>query len=393
MQIPKKIASKTTNKNAKILKRYDYIDALRGIAIIGVLFAHTGLYSNIIYPSWLQNLAEINLGPRGVQLFYLVSAFTLCLSFSKRKTFEKHGTINFYIRRFFRIAPLFYLSIIYYLWQQNYWNANPSNFSILNILTTFTFTNGAIPSFINNIVFGGWSIAVESTFYLIFPVLFYIFYKLKTIKAALILTTITAIAMQIFRTFLLAIPMVSKSPDLQTYTFQFFPSQLPVFLIGILVFLFMKQEFVSKYKKFISFFFIGLILLFILQIISPIKLIAGHYIFGIIFGLLTYLLSKNPLKLLVNPITIFIGKISFSLYLCHVAVMHWLIYFGLNNYLPTDPYLNFIFRFLVLLCFSSLVATLLFFTVEKGGIALGKRVINRHEKNTPTNTSAAQRTW
>jgi peptidoglycan/LPS O-acetylase OafA/YrhL len=383
----------TPKHAAKFLKRYDYIDALRGIAIIGVLFAHTGLYSNIIYPSWLQSLAEINLGPRGVQLFYLVSAFTLCLSFSKRKTFEKHGTLNFYIRRFFRIAPLFYLSIIYYLWQQNYWNANPSHFSILNILTTFTFTNGLSPAWINNIVFGGWSIAVESTFYLIFPLLFYIFYKLKTVKAALIFTLITAIALQLFRLYLLSIPMVSKSPDLQTYTFQFFPPQLPIFLIGMVIFLFMQQELVNKYKKFISFFFIGLILLLILQVISPLKLIAGHYIYGIIFGLLLFYLSKNPIKILVNPITIFIGKISFSLYLCHVATYYWLTFFGLNNYLPTNPYLNFILRFIILFISSSIVASILFFTVEKGGIALGKKIINRHEKDTSTNISAAIRTW
>jgi len=377
----------------KFLKRYDYIDALRGIAIIGVLLAHAGLYSSIAYPHWLQSFAEINVGPRGVQLFYVVSAFTLCVSFSKRKNFEKHTTLNFYIRRFFRIAPLFYLAVIFYLWQQNYWTTNPYHFSLLNILTTFTFTNGVSPAFINNIVFGGWSIAIESTFYLLFPLLFYVFTKLKTIKAALIFTLIIAIAMQILRLYLLTIPMIQRNPDLQTYTFQFFPSQLPVFLIGIVTFFFMHTENINRYKKFMTFFFLGIAVLMVMQIISPFKLIAGHYMYGLIFGLLLFFLSKFPVKLLVNRITIYIGKISFSLYLCHVAVIYWLSNFGLNNYLPANPYLNFILRFIILLGFSSIVASILFFTVEQGFISLGKKIIDRHEKNSPSYTSVAVRTW
>jgi peptidoglycan/LPS O-acetylase OafA/YrhL len=101
----------TVSNTANPLKRYSYIDSLRGFAIIGVLIAHTGLYGNVAYPSLLRNLAEIDVGPRGVQLFYVVSAFTLCVSFSKRRNIEKHPIRNFYVRRFFRIAPLFYLAI------------------------------------------------------------------------------------------------------------------------------------------------------------------------------------------------------------------------------------------------------------------------------------------
>jgi peptidoglycan/LPS O-acetylase OafA/YrhL len=366
-------------KKEYVLERLDYIDALRGIAILAVLVAHTGLYNTVPYPLWFHKITDVSLAPRGVQLFYVVSAFTLCLTLNKRKHTERHPIRNFYLRRFFRIAPLFYLAILYYLWQQNYWNHNPNHISLLNIFTTFTFTNGLSSVWINNIVFGGWSVAIESTFYIIFP---FLFQKIKTIRFALFFTLLSAILVQLFRLYLLSLPAIHNNPDLQTYTFQFFPSQFPVFLIGILFFLLTHEKITSKLKRFISLFLLGFGLLILLQVFLPFKLIAGHYLYGIFFGLLLFLLSRYPIKLLVNPTSVYLGKISFSLYLCHTACAYWLYHFGLNNYLPNNQYLNFCLRFFILLGVSSLIASILFFTIEKWGILLGKRIINIH-KATP----------
>ncbi len=359
-------------KKEYVLKHFDYIDSLRGIAILAVLIAHTGLYSTVPYPLWFHNITEVSLAPRGVQLFYVVSAFTLCLSMSKRQRNEKHPIRNFYLRRFFRIAPLFYLAILYNLWQQNYWNHNPNHISLLNIITTFTFTNGFSSAWINNIVFGGWSIAVESMFYIIFP---FLFQKIKHVRTVFFFTITTAIIMQLLRLYLLSTPTIHNNPDLQTYTFQFFPSQFPVFLVGILVYVIMHEKLTIRLKRFILLFLLGFGLLIFVQGFLPFKIIAGHYLYGVLFGLIVYLLAQYPIKLLVNPVFIYLGKISFSLYLAHTACAYWLHYFNLNRYLPLNAYLNFCLRFFILLGFSSLIASLLFFTVEKWGIILGKRYI------------------
>jgi len=360
------------------IKRYEYIDTLRGIAIILVLLAHTELYTTIAHPVLLHNLASLSLGPRGVQLFYVVSAFTLCMSYYKRKTFEKNPLRNFYIRRFFRIAPLFYLALGYYLLQQNNWDIAHNHFSFFNIFTTLTFTNGLSWQWINNIVFGGWSVAVETTFYALFPLLFYM---LKNWKRAIIITASAMIAMQILRLYLLTIPEVQHNPDIQTYTYQFFPSQLPVFLIGMSVFFMIKEDVIKKYKKYITFCVIALILFFVTQLLFHSKLIAGHYIYGLIFGMLLSILSKHPYKILVNPFTQYIGKVSFSLYLCHDAVIFWLVKIGMNHMLPANPYLNFLLRFSILFIVSTLVASVFYFTIEKWGISMGKKLIKSLEKS------------
>jgi peptidoglycan/LPS O-acetylase OafA/YrhL len=382
--------SSTKKKTIYNLERYAYIDSLRGLAILGVLLAHISHYSNISYPLWLQLLTAIDVGPRGVQLFYVVSAFTLCMSFSKRLHREKHAVLNFYIRRFFRIAPLFYLAVIYYLWQQGYWNGNPMHFSLLNILTTVTFTNGVSSLWINNIVFGGWSIAIETTFYLLLPLFFY---KLRTFRIAFIGTIITSLAMQALRLYLLSLPVISSSGDMQTYTFEFFPSQLPVFLIGMTLFFLMYEDIASRFKKKLQLFLSALFVVIILQTFLPVKLIAGQYIYGLLFAILLFVLSRKPYKILVNPVTVYIGKISFSLYLCHMAVYYALTQIGLDHVLPVNPYLNFILRFVILLCTSSIVASILYATVEKGGIILGKKLINKHEKVTAMYIASSARTW
>ena len=52
-------------------------------------------------------------GWTGVNVFYFVSAMTMCLMWTQRV--ETSPTRKFYIRRVLRIAPLFWLAIPLYL--------------------------------------------------------------------------------------------------------------------------------------------------------------------------------------------------------------------------------------------------------------------------------------
>lgn len=95
------------------MKKLDYIDALRGLAILGVIMVHTNQYGRSIGPNIFAKITAM--GERGVQLFYLASAFTLFLSFKNRSRKEIFPIRNFFIRRFFRIAPMYYMGIFYYI--------------------------------------------------------------------------------------------------------------------------------------------------------------------------------------------------------------------------------------------------------------------------------------
>ena len=59
-------------------KRYPYMDALRGIAILLVIMYHTTLFMAHDAPNILYRISGE--GARGVQLFFILSALALFLS-------------------------------------------------------------------------------------------------------------------------------------------------------------------------------------------------------------------------------------------------------------------------------------------------------------------------
>ncbi|PQV65230.1 Acyltransferase family protein [Abditibacterium utsteinense] len=67
-------------------KKLEYIDILRGIAIILVVECHSAR----LVPAQSQFLSTLsNLGTLGVQLFFVASALTLCLSMQNRGTSKR----------------------------------------------------------------------------------------------------------------------------------------------------------------------------------------------------------------------------------------------------------------------------------------------------------------
>jgi len=149
-----------------------YYDLIRGIAVLVILQAH----AREIYPFQSDFIQTISLfGRFGVQLFYFVSALTMCLIWNKRSD-ENRKVEKFYIRRFFRIAPLFWLVIplmplyLYFTHQPYMWA--PEGIHTVHIVLTALFLHGFWPDTINSVVPGGWSIAVEMTFYFLFPLVF-----------------------------------------------------------------------------------------------------------------------------------------------------------------------------------------------------------------------------
>lgn len=92
------------NKESKLVlsNRYAYIDALRGIAIALVFVVHAGGRAGV---DGVLNKV-VSAGQYGVQLFFVISAFTIFLTLDRRKGREANLVQNFFIRRLFRILPV-----------------------------------------------------------------------------------------------------------------------------------------------------------------------------------------------------------------------------------------------------------------------------------------------
>ena len=360
------------------MKKLDYIDALRGLAILGVIMVHTNQYGSPIGSNILSKI--ISMGGRGVQLFYLASAFTLFLSFKNRSKKEIFPIRNFFVRRFFRIAPMYYIGISYYLFQDGfgsrYWLGDQTDISTLNIVSNFTFLHGFNPYWINSLVPGGWTIAVEMTFYAILP---FLFSKIKNINQAFNFFVISLFVNYTLSFLLTKISIVSSERLWNEYLFFYFPSQLSIVALGIVMFfIIIESENIRNISGKSLLIFSGLLLF---QLLSGIQFaIQNHILFGIVFLFLGLALSKYKFELIINPIINYIGRISFSMYLAHFAVLHWLLVFNYVDYLD-NSIINYFLRYSIVTVLTMLIATVFYNFIEMPFQRLGKEIIKRIEKN------------
>jgi len=158
-------------------ERFPHIDALRGVAVLMVVLVHVGYYA--AEGLWFTQVSRF--GQYGVQLFFMLSAFTLCHSISRQDRLGAGDYSAFLTKRFFRIAPMYYGAAIFYtfysvasfrLFGKTPWT-EPAEYSAGAFLSNATFTHALWPGWINSVVPGGWSIACEFLFYLVFPFLFF----------------------------------------------------------------------------------------------------------------------------------------------------------------------------------------------------------------------------
>ena len=103
----------------------------------------------------------------------MVSAFTIFMTLERAWSREPAVVRSFYIRRILRIVPMFWVGIVLYAFapgREHYyqdWNMGFSYYFLTAVLQ-----HGWHPNYINSVVPGGWTIAVEATFYIIAPLLF-----------------------------------------------------------------------------------------------------------------------------------------------------------------------------------------------------------------------------
>lgn len=365
----------------KEVRKYEYIDALRGIAILGVVLFH----SSLITPPNSRIFTLISeQGARGVQLFFIASALTIFMSINSRKNLEEHPITNFYIRRFFRIAPAFYTAIIFYTLYRgmgpNHWA--PNGIEWWHIALTFLFSHGWHPETINSVVPGGWSIAVEITFYIFAPAIFSKFDNTKKSAALFIFALLISTIISNY-----SIPAIFKAYTqeqkylINSFSFFWFISQLPVFILGSILF-HTTNRFREKDKAagaLLLAFSLYLSCAF-LETKTLANLLPTHILFGISFFLLALSLHSWPNRMLVNQLTVFTGKLSFSIYLVHFAVIYFIKDNGHELIFFQNKDFELFFIFFLIMSASILISMVTYRFIEKPGINFGNKVIDMLNK-------------
>ena len=141
------------------------LDGLRGVASLSVLLLHLSQrLGDVHYSSFSSSLYDQ--GRKGVSLFFILSALALTMATARRVSAEIHFKRNFYIRRAFRILPLYWIFVLY-------WGTvhAPAPVSSLAANFGFFFDGLSLDKF-HAVSPGIWSLQIEETFYLVFPLLF-----------------------------------------------------------------------------------------------------------------------------------------------------------------------------------------------------------------------------
>jgi peptidoglycan/LPS O-acetylase OafA/YrhL len=362
------------------VRHYAFIDALRGIAILGVILVH----ASIAVPPSNADLRQLMAGgARGVQLFYIASALTLCLSWAARAPRERFPIRNFYLRRVFRIVPMFWLAIVAYLLiyglEPRYYA--PNGIEWYYVPLTALFLNGFHPETLTSVVPGGWSIVVEMTFYLVLPLL--LMYVRST--ASLISLVVFSILLEratgyMFRTFYLPMYPAEQQYLVDNFVFLNFFGQFPVFAIGLLAYRLLRTDhpwrtavLASAPIAFVA--WLGWRALNGHTLVSALTL---HVQMGAAFAWLAIVLADHPTRLLVNPLTTWIGKRSYSMYLSHFAVLELFAVVGLSRAFGIGNSLS-VLHFIVVVVVTAGVSAVCHLLIEKPGIEAGRQVIARGE--------------
>jgi len=380
-------------------KHYKYIDALRGIAILGVIMLHVS--SLTVHPVTGILSKFTTEGQIGVQLFYIVSALTLFLSLQSSHYMGKVSeTVKYFLRRFFRIAPLFYLLLIGIFF---FTFIKPLGFfsyvdkNILNFILSFTFTNSFFPVYINNIITGQWSIAVEMLFYIFVPIFFL---KIKSLSDAKKYFLYSIILAFIIETTSLMIFSHATDDSWKGFLLYSLPIQLPVFMLGFVSFFLVynadgkisNTDHTSIIKTIAYIFSIAFIteaLFLIIEFIFLHKIDRSIidlriYIKSIVLLCLVVYLAKGYLSVLNNALFRFLGKISYSLYLTHFMTLMLIarssIYISSVKHM--NMYSEYIFLLIITVTISSIISYITYTLIERPGQTFGKYISKKlQEKN------------
>lgn len=354
------------------------LDALRGFAISGVMLVHTGQH--------IANLPEhvggvCNWGQFGVQLFFIASAYTLAMSLDRRGSDRK----AFFIRRFFRIAPMFWLAIaLYGIALVNVIPVADGNrgSSWIDLIRTACFANGWTKSSINSVVPGSWSIAAEWSFYLLFP---FVFPFLNTVRRAwwgcVIGVAFAILAQGAAWLFIHQVdePAFAISPNPYNFFFRWwFPAQAMTFMTGVYLYR-IGDQWRAHLPSIAS-----------LAVTIAVLLAIGHelvglqhkvFLFTLLFIPFVLWVINSPNKYLTHPLWRALGTVSFSAYLLHFMVLDIIVMWTPITAWPWPVALPSLLVVTVATTYA--LSWLTYHAIELPGIALGRNLIRRMNSKCP----------
>jgi peptidoglycan/LPS O-acetylase OafA/YrhL len=355
------------------------LDSLRFFAALAVFFTHvelikkfTGFGSHWIDPeeritkfTVFQSVISKEIDPLspliayssalGVVFFFVLSGFLITYLLLKEKESNKTIQIGkFYLRRAFRIWPLYYLIFILgffvlpnlelfavpgqdVFFNQNFWG-NLMLYAFFMPNLAFSIYTTAVPN-----IGQSWSIGVEEQFYLLWPLLIR---KSKNVLKSIL--WITGIIIALKGILLLSFPFIKLEALVVIKKFLAMSKLECMALGGFGAYVFFnKKESILRliFKPFAQVLAIAMIPILIYFIPMALEDML-HLLFSISFLIIILNVAGNEKSFFrfENPILQYLGRISYGFYMFHVMCIVFTIhtldkYIGLNNDITTTQHI------------------------------------------------------
>lgn len=289
--------------------RYD-IDGLRAIAVISVILFHLGFLDN---------------GYLGVDVFFVISGYLITSIIYKELLEDSFSFKRFYERRIRRIIPLllFVVTIalligVFIMLPDDLENLAQSvvasNFSANNILMLITSSDYWAVTNDYKPLMHTWSLGIEEQFYFVYPPLIILvgFFSKKLIKTLLCFFVFTSLFLFVYN------DNIPSNFYLLQYRFFELASGG---LMAILTYNKISTTSKLNYVFYISFFTL-ILLLIIPSNSNKILIVATTIVTNLFLSIGKFIYKENEFSInfLQNKHIVYLGKISFSLYLWHQVV-------------------------------------------------------------------------
>ncbi len=291
------------------------IDGLRAIAVISVLIYH-------LDHAWLSG------GFLGVDVFFVISGYLITtIIWNEREVSSAFSFSNFYLRRIKRLLPPLWpvllfssISALLLFTDSRYTTFVHSAFSSIGFVSNHFFATSY--GYFNSpdhstLLLHFWSLSVEEQFYAIWPVALILLYR-TPISFNLKLIVLTCAALLSFA----GATLMATTGRFENEAFYLLPPRAGELLVGCILALYRQRTPLIKSSPLVS--IVGLALLLI-----PLFTYSGTTLFPGFSALLpclgsALLLSQSDKHspsliqtLLGSRVPVYIGKISYSLYLWH----------------------------------------------------------------------------
>ncbi|MDP4029388.1 MAG: acyltransferase [Gallionella sp.] len=353
------------------------LHGLRGIAAVAIVLYHLAHLANVAVPTYFSFIAsEFSYA---VHLFFVLSAFSLM--HSTEHTMHRTAWVNeYFIKRFFRIAPLYYAIMAGMILWPVIIKSHAVAFDIPTILLNLTFTFGFAPW--SGIVWAGWTVGVEMLFYAIFPMLLL---TVRSTSGTFFLVIISIVVAYAARVSLHEHFAHTYSMYKYNWAYFSFASNICFFAMGMYAFRLARpyKQASHNIQKIVPIFCLTLLgILLLTDLENPLQKIweADLLLWGAGFAALCIWQSDRPSLWSANWLFEYLGERSYSIYLLHPVVIVLLkgqIQWIYNALVPhMGAYAYFVCALLLLMSLLA-IAELTYRMIEIPGIHLGKMIITR----------------